>query len=553
MSRLALPIKALSSAEYTPVPPDLTVVKDGEYIRKQIANGSMNEDLTPNFVDHTLANIDSYRSIFGPFFPIRKLCLPGCGPVEYRILVGRMIALRAPEAIGFSERLAIQQSTGIRSVRHVLGLFKKHIELNIVRLSYEESYPKWLFEPNAKRQLRIHVNKQVYDKGGDYEDDDKPVEFKPKNDEMLGPNKKRGIGDLGVYRTNATAHIMSSIKEAWTNDFTYKNTRIRYVKSADKRSLSDAFTLLVNPGENKIFFVLHSDDSCVSADCSDGVVYFNGDIKACDGSHRTIMFNTLFRLLAYSEGIKNVHHDALERAFKYLKQDLVVKYKKDRKQKVKYKFETMRLYSGSTLTTIVNNFANELIAIKLALLVPNPREITGAQFRAFYVQAGEEVGYILKVCDCSCPEQLQFLKHSPSLVDDVWVPWVNLGTFVRGFGTFAGDMPHKSGKYKEAAEDFVSEVVVARANWGNHSFNDSFKHLIKTVTKQRSRTNRVIAEQKEKSIGFMQQRIGIDCLAKRYGCQIVELEQLCDSISRSGVGDIVYHPVVQKIYECDYG
>lgn len=554
MSRLALPLKALSSAEYTPVPPDLSVVKEGKYITDQIKNGFMNDDFTPKFTDRSLTTIESYRSIFGPFFPIKNLCVPGHGPEEYRILVGRMIALRAPEKPGFSVQLANQQVKGIRSVRHVLGLFKKHIELNIERLSYEESYPAWLFEPNAKRQLRIHVNSQVYDKGGDYEDDDKPVEFKPKNDEMLGPNKKRGIGDLGVYRTNATAHVMGSIKVAMTNDFVYGNTTMRYVKSADKESLSAAFGKLVQPGVGKIFFVLHSDDSCVSADCSDGVIYFNGDIKSCDGSHRTIMFNTLFRLLAYTEGLKNVHHEALDRAFNYLKKDLVVKYNKDRSQKVKYKFTTMRLYSGSTLTTIVNNFANYLIGIKLALLVPDPRKITGAQFRAFYVQAGEEVGYILKVVDCSAPEQLQFLKHSPTLVGDTWVPWVNLGTFVRGFGTFAGDLPHKTGKYKEAATEFVSEVVRARENWGNHSFNDSFSHLItKTAIKTRSRTNRVLAEQSEKSIGFMQQRIGIGSLAVRYQCTELELEQLCDSISRSGLGDVIYHPVLQKIYECDYG
>jgi len=553
VSRLSLPVILTASAVYTPVPPDTTVVKVDKYILRQIESGAMNGDLTPNFRDSTGVGNESCRSVFGPFFPIPKLCLPGKGPVEYRILVGRMIALRAPDKPGYSVQLAHNQVAGIRSVRCLLGLFKRHLELNIDRKSYEESYPAWLYEPNAKRLLRIRTHELANGMGGNHQDDLKHVEFKPKNDELLAANKKRGIGDLGVYRTDATAHIMGSIKEAWKVDFVHHNYTIRYVKSADKISLSDAFRDLIAPGHNRVVFVYHSDDSCVGASCSDGVVNFNGDISACDGSHRTVLFNTLLRMLSHTHGVPNVHHSALKRAFSYLEKDLVVKYSADRKQKVRYSFNTHRLYSGSTLTTIVNNFANLLIAMALTLRVPNPSLVTMEEFYEQYRLAGEDVGYILRTGRCSCPEQLQFLKHSPTLIGDVWVPWMNLGAYIRGFGSFAGYLPHKTGKYREAAAEFVSEVVRGRLGWGNHLFNDAFHHLMGKEVTLKPRIIRVIEEEKSKSLGVMGERVSLCALARRYECTVVELEELCYRISTAGVSDVVYLPIVERIYATDYG
>lgn len=553
MSRLSLPLKLVSDHKYIPVPPDMSVVEGGDYLMKQIAAGKMHEDLTPRFSDTAHAVPLSYRSVFGPVFPVVDCHLPGSGTEEFRTMVGRMIALRAPDKPGYSEDLALKQTRSMRRLRPQIGLFKRHLELHIDRESYEQSYPKWLYQPHAKKKLRLRTAEEVYNMGGDDCDDQKYVEFKCKNGELLAAHKKRGIGDLGAFRTNATAHVMDSIKDAWSKPYVCCNATLTYVKSADKESLRAVFKDLLEPMFGKITFVYHSDDSCVGAYCKDGRVCFNGDIKACDGSHRTAMFNTLEHLLSVTAGVSNVHRDALARAFSYLRKDLVVPFPKDRKQKVRYKFRTMRLYSGSTLTTLINNFANWLIGVELSILVPDASKVTKEEFKNAYRTAGENVGYILKIVDCDCPEQLQFLKHSPTYVGCEIEPWMNLGTYTRGFGTFDGDLAHGKGGYKDAARLFVSDVVKGRRNWGNHVFNDAFSHLMVSGTSTNARIIRRVEELTEKSIGEVSARVPVEALAARYKCATTEIEELCHWIGKSNIGDVVWLPLVSHIYNMDYG
>jgi len=548
-----MPVKLVSDHKYSPLPPDMTVVSDGPYLQEQIAANRMHPDLTPNFIDKTHAGALCYRSVFGPFFPLPDAHLPGNGPEEYRTLIGRMIALRAPERPGYSVQLANNQMRAMRVLRTRIGLFKRHFETHMHRESYEVAYPAWLHQPHAKRKLRERTAEEAKRMGGNECDDHKPVQYKAKNGEILGPNKKRGIGDLGAMRTDATAYIMDSIKQAWDVPFVIGNAHIEFVKAADKTRLAEVFERLLEPGYNKFVFAYHSDDSCVGARCKDGTVNFNGDIKACDGSHRTCIFDALEKFLSVTHGLPNIHVDALTRAFKYLRSKLVLRYHKDPKQKVVYEFFTMRLYSGSTLTTIINNFANLLIALELERLVPNPCEVTMEEFKLAYVTAGENVGYILKQFTCSRPEQIQFLKHSPSYVAGQVVPWMNLGTYVRGFGTFDGDLPHKRRQYRAAAAAFVSGVVRSRLNWGNHAFNDAFHHLIIEDRPQKPRINRVFEADRVKSLGVANLRVPIEALASRYSCEPSELEELCHYIGRAELGDVVWLPIVSRIYAMDYG
>lgn len=531
----------------------MTVVSDGPYLQAQIESKAMFPDLTPNFVDKTHASKDCYRSVFGPFFPVPKATLPGNGPEEYRTLVGRMIALRAAEKSGYSVQLAENQARCFRRLRTRIGLFKRHFELHINREHEEVAYPRWLFQPHAKRKLRMSTAAEVRSLGNNFGDDDKCVKYKKKDGEILGANKKRGIGDLGCMRTDATAYIMDSIKESWDVPFAIGNATIEFVKSADKRRLKQVFLQLLNPPRNTFYFAYHSDDSCVGAHCKDGIIYFNGDIKACDGSHRTALFDVLEKFLSITHGLPNVHAPALTRAFKYLRSKLVLHYHVDKLQKVYYEFLTMRLYSGSTLTTIINNFANLLIALELELLAPNPGSMSREEFKAAYVTAGENVGYILKQQTCTCTEHLQFLKHSPTLVDGEIVPWMNLGTYTRGFGTFDGDIPHKRGKYKEAARNFISGVVRSRLNWGNHAFNDAFHHLLIEESEHKSRISQILDAEVAKSIGEAGPRIPLDALARRYNCSPTELEELCHYISMSSIADLIWLPVVGRLYDVDYG
>lgn len=543
-----LPVLADPFFVYTEKPPDTSIVVEA-VVQPQILSGAMFPDYTPNF-DIPRDAPKRRRSIFGPFFVIPDLCFPGEGALEYREAVGRMIALRNPGVPGYSERLARNQSKVKFRFGSMLHAFTLHLERHIVRETYDVSYPEWLFAPHAKRNLRLSVAKLVADIGRDDVDDSRDVEFKLKPGENLSAGKKRGIGDLKEWRTNATAHVMDSIKEAWKVPFVMGKTTAHFVKSSNDGELVDVFKHLFEVAPGVIHYVYHSDDSCVAAHCLDGIVRINGDIKACDGSHRTAIFDELERMLAFGE---NLYASAIHRAFQYLRRPLRMYNKHDRKQCVRYVFTTTRLYSGSVLTTVVNNFANLLIAMALSRRVPDASVVTKEEFLRAYILAGEDVGYMLRIDRCDTFEDVQFLKHSCSVVDGDYVPWMNLGTCLRNFGTYFGELPgSRRQPYRERAEAFVSGVVEGRKGWGNHVFNDSFAHL--GGRGMTSRAYRLGNEsEKSRSAGGCQTRISTESLCARYKCTVDELMSLCTYICNSDVFDIVVHPLVQRIYTKDYG
>jgi len=507
----------------------------------------MNEDFTPNFTTHPHDYTKEYRSCFGPFFILPDVNFPGSGTDEYRAAVSRMIALRNPTVEGFDERLAKNQDSISKTYRVPLHRFKQHLEKYICREAYEDAYPEWLFQPHAKRKFRQMIAAGVAMFGHNYHEDNKSVGYKLKPGELLADSKKRAVADLGALRTDATAWCCESIKEAWSVPFHHGSLKAVYTKSSTKDNLRVAFGDLLDP--KGIVFYYHSDDSCVAAKCSDGTVYFNGDIKACDGSHRQPLFDSLNELLSCNKGIPNVQAPALRRAFTYLGQPLKVR-NKHRKESVKYRFKSMRLYSGSVLTTTINNFANLLIAFALHRRVPDPSLVTKDFFKTAYRLAGEDVGYQLKIIDCSVPEDLQFLKHSPSLIDGEIEPWMGLGVFIRGFGTFKGDLPGR-GSYESRARSYLHGVVQSRLNWGNHTFNDSFRHLMTGMTTKMNTS--LFDDDLSKSVGGCQRRVLNESICSRYKITEEELLDVCKMVAESNLGDRLRHPVFEKLYQKDYG
>lgn len=545
-------MKLVGSFTYTTTPVDLGILANVDELRAHIARGHLFDDFTPNFhvsqFDYEKQYKTSYLHIQLP-----TLNYPGSGASEYRAAIGRMVALRAPERPGFSDRLARNQETIARQYRVPLYCFKLHLEEKIDRRTYEAEYPEWLFRPCAKRKMRLATDSDMNMFGNDCSDDLLDVEYKLKPGELLAQGKKRAVADLGVLRTQATAWAFDTIKAAWAEPFEFGCLRAVYVKTSTKENLRDAFTSLLDPGD-KIQFMYHSDDSCVSAMCADGLVYFNGDIKACDGSHRRPVIELLRKLLREHKGVPNCTADAIDRALDYLSRDLVMRNQHDRRQKVKYKFRQPRLYSGSVVTTTLNNLANLLIAIALQKRVPDPRQVCKAEFVEAYRLAGEDVGYILKVISCDVPEDLQFLKHSPCLDGVEIEPWMNLGTFVRGFGsTKVGDLPGR-GPVRERALKHMSGVIQGRLNWGDHVLNDAFKACAASNGGMKSPGNtREAEEDHQKSVGVPTRRVSTESLCRRYRLTVDELEDFCSAICSLQPGSYLVHPVASQLYTKDYG
>jgi len=518
-----------------------------------IQAGMMHQDFTPAWDENR--KYDNYRrTVFGPTFGPYDHDMPGPGHLEARSAVSRMIALRNPSVPGFSKRLTrnqIRTFTGplLRNVHH---RFFTQLHSNINFGTYEEKYPEWLFQPHAKRQLRIQVHNESVIMGSNTHDEGTPVGFKLKPNELLAPGKQRGVGDLGVMRTDATAYVWSDIKDAWSVPFIHNNWEFEYCKSPDKELLSSVFEKLIDVPYGKAYFCYFSDDSCCAAHCRDGIVRFNADIKACDGSHFDPVFTWLERNLTKSApyGTPNVFKDAIHRSFKYLGNKLRMR-DPNSKKKIDYEFSSKRLYSGSTSTVVVNNGACVNIAFCAQIRVPDPSTVTKAEFIEAFRLGAEDAGYWVKFDLCDCIEKLQFLKHSPSEVEGRYVPWVNIGTYFKNFGHCVHDVPGR-GLLAKRASIYVSEIVRSRLNWGDHAINDAFRHLIIDVrgdTKGLAYREVMV----EKSIGGNLGRVSLESISSRYDCNVYELEELIHFIERSGLNTHLCLPIIEKILKQDYG
>lgn len=498
-----------------------------------------------------------YYFVSGPWFHIPELCFPGASEVDYRMGISRMLALRKPEKPGFSDRLRSNQNKIPVRFRGYIHRFQKHLHHHLEIEDHEQAYPAWLYQPHAKRKLRERVHEDELKYLDLHEDDGACVEYKLKPGELLTKSKKRGIGDLGAKRTQVSAWCIAQLKKAWSVPYKLGSTESRFIASPDKELLTETFEWLMTPNLGEFRFAYFSDDCSFSIGAKDGVFVANGDISQCDGSHYDVIFDSLYNVL--TDNKEQVFSEALRHAFAVLGQPLVFKNKRNRREKVKYEFTSKRLYSGSVLTTIVNNWANFLIYLAVVRRCPDFSQITKSECGELYRLAAEDVGYIVKCKECVQAEDLQFLKHSPALTQDGhYVPIVNIGTFFRGFGATYGDLSHVYGSAKipleERIRSYLSDVVVSRRNWGNHDINDCFQKY----AKRSSLINPLLQKVADmKSTGRAGDRIDLSALAVRYreypGDIVQALEELIHHVRTSDVGSFINLPVVSYMYNIDYG
>jgi len=522
------------------------LLKNKEKLQKYIDQGIMNEDFTPNFnVNRYTYENSNYKTICGPFFPMRGLYYPGTGSEEYKVIAARMLEDRFPGEFGKAAQFRLNQTTIKRRLRISIRSFAKFINTTGSYCDIDSLYFKWLTQPHSKKKLRMAVNKKM---ASDVFCPLKSILYKGKDEELLAVGKKRGIADLGAYRTQLTGAVAEDIKNGMSVPYKAGNYEYHYVMSPQADLLSGVFRKLDNIEYNKCYMPQQGDDSAISAWCSDGKAMFNLDFSKCDNSHTDSTFDILLYMIKIAFGPTSPHYACISLAISYLREPITMRNKYNSKQKIKYEFAFARLYSGSIITTMINNVACFLLLMQLKMLVPNPGAVTKQQFQEHIIESARLIGFTLKCQVVNVLEEFQFLKHSCSFVNNVYVPWVNLGTYVKSFGMFDGDLPGKGSNTRFKAQKFISEVVVSRKNWGSHQFNRSFNHLIIEMKVSE------IATDWKKYVDFdWGIEIPVDSLLARYKITEAEYDLACSHIARSTVYSIVYSDIINRIFQIDYG
>lgn len=304
-------------------------------------------------------------------------------------------------------------------------------------------------DPHPKKNLRVQGWEELHDTG--YIGGRlwiRKVLYKMKMSEWAKLYKEpRMIGDLGILASLQGFRVTEYIKRVMHDrPIFYQGGIIMFCKTPSYQKLKYIFEQLIYPSL-RYFFVYFSDDSCYSVHGDAGVFRCNVDISSCDGSHGARVFRGFTEL--FSGQVKT----DVETLVAQCRLPIRVYDLADPKRRTYVQLEPHepKLYSGSTLTTSLNNFANICIAKQLAddLVSTN----------ASVVSSSRKVGYIVTCDDADEPELLQFLKHSP--VRDVyeeWQPLLNLGVLLRLSGTCKYDLPGR-GDLRTRGRQFQSALL----------------------------------------------------------------------------------------------
>jgi hypothetical protein len=350
------------------------------------------------------------------------------------------------------------------------------------------------------------------------------------------------IGDLGVHASLEGAWVTETLKYMYGSLQYIQKQRIRIVLKADVNVLSEVFREAACP-PTKYFFSFFSDDGIITLfDRTGKLRFFLTDISSCDTSHHAV-FSSLY------DSVPRFLQPGIRRVMNQLKKPLVIKCVHTPRLKVKLKLirhDDTALYSGSTITTVLNDHAS--ICIASAIIT------AGAEEPEEIIAAARNAGYILDVAEVDSVSELQFLKHSPVLdTSGVLHAVLNPGVLLRASGTCRGDFPGRGAIPKRAA---LFQFALLQGMYPRvvNPFLDQCKRSTGVTSAVPEAFREVVSKQLEYTTSDRDSPISVDDVEffRRYHLTDSEF---CDLVefSRGKAGDFFNSPGLSKVLFKDYG
>jgi len=410
-------------------------------------------------------------------------------------------------------------------------------------------------DPHPKKKLREQAFSEIQDANSAEERIYiKKVKYKMKPDDIARFGKYgRMIGDLGVAASLQGFRITEMLKLAQSSTPVDVGTgEMVFVKSANSDVLRNQFQHLSTRSDGKFHFTYHSDDSVYRT--RDGIAY-NIDIASCDASHTNELFDALLLV------VPDIWKDDLRILCDQCRLPIEIT-SRNGKQRVLLRPIGARLYSGSTLTTFINNIASMLIALAIS---------EGEQTETGFVTSAARAGYLITLQRCDKPEDIQFLKRSPVFdASGELQPVINMGVFLRASGTCRGDLAGR-GDVCERAREFQRGLIQSTFPRMDAPFLKNLLAATKTrdfpavlgrLDSQSFRNRRVVLAQVERNLSYTLNiessltpvlKFSDRSLFVRYDLSEYELEEMLDLFSKAGFRDSVHCSAVEKILQKDYG
>lgn len=507
-----------------------------------------------------LRSVDgSYRTLFGPCVAHNGVIYKNSDNNVSQAFASRMTAVRLPEKPGMHQQLFANQASFIEKYTEIVQLLIEQCRyLPEEFFSIEEEAEEHHDDTHPKKRLRIEGWRDLNESGERFQRLWlRSVLYKMKTDEIAKWLKPaRMIGDLGVAASLQGFMITKHLKQLQAeNPIEVNGGTLNFCVTPSYQGLKNVFKNLIHPKE-KYYFVYFSDDSCFSFRHRGKTYMYNLDISKCDGSHGNSLFELLITITPPE------HKDDMKKLIEQLSLPVRVSSTGDKSKFVLLTFDGPRLFSGSTLTTFVNNVANILIGYALSRAVKSllDREYSIEELTKIFTEACYSCGYIVTGFKddeiCKTVEDLQFLKHSP--VQDLlqeYQPVLNLGVMFRSSGTCKGDLPGSK-----------NETIESRARKFQYSILHGMypRTHIPFLERMKDRTGRIQCKKCDSMVGKdlefkvdhvdeEHSRIFSDeCALRRYKLTPLEVAELLE-FSDAGVYQHTSSSFVTKVLTKDYG
>lgn len=503
----------------------------------------------PTEAERGTARLDgSYRTCFGP-------CVAHNGVVygnnnhNVSLAVIRISKVRNPLFAGYEQLMQCQQGQ---------FLFNNKTLFEYIASEYEQHFDDYTdmlteaadhhADPHQKKELRVQSWQEMLDTNGLHEtcwhSPNKGHVYKMKKDEVGKVGKiPRLICDLGVACSLQGFRITSFMKKAMAYcPIKIGGGTIQFVPTPDPASLEAVFNELIEPSD-RFYMSVFSDDSCLALRKPTGeVLRYNVDISSCDSSHTSELFFALRDL--FPPRLR----DEVEQLIAQCRESFTILDLYNKQRKLILEPTGPRLYSGSTLTTILNNLANFCIGIAISQHpnIQSASDVISSAFRA---------GYEVTCEDCSDWHQLQFLKHSPvRCTDGVIRPLLNIGVLLRLSGTCKGDLPgSKNTPLRERARAFQASLLRGAYPHANFLLLDNMREHAGMGNEVCDKHVRKIFEHKVVESDYPDFYVPTDEVWARYGLSTLEIAELELEFGNCSFEEHYYSDGTDKVLKMDYG
>jgi hypothetical protein len=389
-----------------------------------------------------------YRTFHGTHISHNGVIYAGCAD-NFNLAITRLTSCTFPtlvEDVAARARQSTFFKNDVIMRRIILEIQSRFHRMTSDRDAYDAFF-EYANRPHPKRRARIYALDRLLKIGHlSHPTFVDIVTGKLKLDEWAKPGKyPRLINDYTVVGSLLGGFVAEIMKKCMEAPFHTPKGCARFVSSPNVQSLREAFGEILTPS-SEISMIFFSDDSCIAVQRDGLTRRYNMDIKSADRSAHDGVFDALVECSSSNP----LFMSWVLRSVKQCKLPLKMRFGK----RLKLTPTEHTLYSGSVLTTLINNLANLALFSAAHQPTPIPNSFT-------------PTGYSISLDECVVPEDLQFLKYSPSLIQGEVVPWLNIGVILRTLGNCHQDLPGR-GDIRKRGFIFDSNIIKGLKHSGNH-------------------------------------------------------------------------------------